>query len=395
MRRALVASVALAFLASLSACGSPGGSTATSTAAVAQGAATAQGTVAVQSQRHVRVLTRNLYLGADVDPLIATVANPGSTQAQLLVAATTFWETVKASDPPTRMAEIAEQIAAEAPDLVGLQEASLWRTAPFGSAAPAEDVAYDFIGLLVAALHARGLDYDVAAAVTNFDAELPVLLDPTKPVDPANPAANLLEVRMTDRDAILARSGTALHVLEASAGNYTARVQLSGLAVPRGWTSVSVKNEGAWFRFVNTHLEVTDESGLFTAVQEAQAKELVALLADEEAPVVVAGDLNSNASGTPSSASYQTMRDAGFGDLWAAVHPADPGLSCCQSELLRDVVPFTQRLDLLLLRGPWAPLDATLLATEPFRAPDGVHVAWGSDHAGVAGSVRPLFAGKR
>ena len=73
----------------------------------------------------VTVMTRNLFLGADLIPLATTA--PGAPFQQ---AAGTLFDGVKATDPDARMKLIAREIADAGPDLVGLQEVSLWRTGP-------------------------------------------------------------------------------------------------------------------------------------------------------------------------------------------------------------------------------------------------------------------------
>jgi hypothetical protein len=65
----------------------------------------------------VRVYTQNLYVGADVDKVIA--APPAQLPAALLQALATF----VATDFPSRAGRIADQIGVQKPDLIGLQEA--------------------------------------------------------------------------------------------------------------------------------------------------------------------------------------------------------------------------------------------------------------------------------
>ena len=94
-------------------------------------------------------MTRNLYLGTDLTPILTAPSQPA-----LFAAVAAAWAQVQSNDFPARAQALADEIAAAEPDLVGLQEAMLFRTdvPPDGPATPAETVAYDFVDLLVAAL---------------------------------------------------------------------------------------------------------------------------------------------------------------------------------------------------------------------------------------------------
>ena len=74
-------------------------------------------------------MTRNLYLGADLTPVLTALAS-GDNNA-IVGAATQTWAAVQATRPPERMAAIADEIAAAGPDMVGLQEVTRWTTYTF------------------------------------------------------------------------------------------------------------------------------------------------------------------------------------------------------------------------------------------------------------------------
>jgi endonuclease/exonuclease/phosphatase family metal-dependent hydrolase len=319
--------------------------------------------VGAASTDRVTVMSRNLFLGTGLEEALgpAPVLDALGTVRRL-------FQEVQASDPPARMARVADEIAAAQPDLVALQEVAIFRTRSVIPGSP-EVVAYDFAELLLAALRARGLAYRVAAQVTNFDATLP---------DDTGRA-----IRFTDRDVTLAREGVATS--EAACASYEASlsIDVGGIlfGVPRGWCSVRAVVGGTEVRFVNTHLEAVARP-----VQEAQARELAALLAADARPAILAGDLNSSADGTTTS-SYATIRGAGFDDAWARLRPGDPGLTCCFPTDLRTPAPLQTRIDVVLFRGPFQPLDAAVIGEEPAdRTASGL---WPSDHAGVVASLDP------
>ena len=335
-------------------------------------------------RKDVKVMTRNLYLGASLTGVI------GARSLQEVVGnGTVAWSIARASDIPGRMQAIADEIAAAQPDLVGLQEVTLWRTQfpsdaqMTGGAPNATTVAYDFLELLLDALAERGEEYVVAATVTNFDAEVPTITagDP-----------RFTDVRLTDRDVILARAD--LETRNAiSEQQFQTRIPLMlggamPVVIPRGWTSVEAKFRGEWFRFVNTHLEVESPAS-FGQVQVAQANELRQLLAAESLPVILVGDINSDALGG-GTASYALLRTAGgFSDAWSDANPEDPGFTSGYDELLRQAFVPRSRIDVILYRngsGSLTPQSATLVGDDPAkRTAAGV---WPSDHLGVIATIR-------
>ena len=172
----------------------------------------------------VTVATQNLYIGADLSPILAAPDLPAA-----LVAASQVFAAVQASHPAARMAAVADEIAKRPPDLVGLQEATLWRSGEFGSVATT--VEFDFVQLLIDAIAARGLSYEVVASTTNVDAQFPV-----------STAVGLREIRVTDREVILGRADSGLQLSNVQTANFQVNVVFPTLLGPftslRGWASV-------------------------------------------------------------------------------------------------------------------------------------------------------------
>ena len=313
--------------------------------------------------RQVTVMTQNLYLGTDLRPIFAA-----TSQAAAFAAAGAGWQQVQANDFPSRAQEIAAEIASAKPDLVGLQEATRYRTdfPPDGPATPAETDAYDFEQILLSALAARGEQYELVASFTGADVEVPTGLPPR------------LDVRFTDRVAILARADERTADLKLSnvqTGTYpttlTLPTVLGPIAAPRGWASVDVKIRGKSFRFVTTHLDAFSP-----LVRNAQAAQLLAGPAATDLPVVVVGDFNSGPGFDPTA--YGTLTSGGLTDMWV-----DGPVTCCHGVDRQDPsVPLTKRIDLVLTRGGFDRVSGDVLDG---RTSTGL---WASDHAGLVETLR-------
>src|SRR5690606_1999991 len=195
-----------------------------------------------------------------------------------------------------------------------------------GTTAPnASDVAYDFLDLLLDALEERGLDYVVAATNENADVELPSTTNGT----------DFTDIRLTDRDVILARAGLETRLLREY--NFdpaiTAVVQVGGVdvAFTRGFSSVGVTKDGVDFTFANAHLEV---GGAAAPAQRAQATYLASRsgLGDTE-PLILVGDFNASPDvevDPTEEDAYDILVDA-FEDAWAELRGSESGYTCCQA----------------------------------------------------------------
>src|SRR6059036_1417136 len=140
--------------------------------------------------RLVTVMTQNVYGGVDAEIFAVPTA---TSFLDLLVKVVAVYQGYFARNFPERAAAIAAEIQRVQPDLIAPQEALLVRTQypADGPATAATSVALDYAQILLDALAARGLKYEVVAQATGFDAELPSALG--------------FDVRHTDREVILAR----------------------------------------------------------------------------------------------------------------------------------------------------------------------------------------------
>lgn len=352
-------------------------------AACSNGAPPAVGTVEEAFQTDALVLrppasittmTRNVYLGADIDRVLGV-----SSPADIPGVVAGVWATVQATDFPERARALAWEVAITRPDVVSLQEVGLWRTGPgdscAGGTAPATDVVYDYLALLQAELERRGARYVVASSLVNFDGELCGFVD-----------GAFTDVRYTDRDAMLVRAD--LPVANSASGHYAAAVSLLvggavPITIPRGWVAADVQVGTRWVHAVGTHLEVESPPS-FGAVQELQAAELSGMLAAETGPVLLAGDFNSAADGS-TTATYADLVAAGYRDPWPALRPSTDGFTCCFEESLRSGT-LTTRIDLTLARNGPEPWFTFRVGSRPWeRTRSGL---WPSDHAGVVAVFR-------
>jgi endonuclease/exonuclease/phosphatase family metal-dependent hydrolase len=321
----------------------------------------------------VTVMTRNLYLGTGLDDLVGV-----SSEAELVAAVDAAWANVVANDFPARAGALAEEIAAARPDVLGLQEVTLWRDQTPGDlgthpAPNAGHVVLDQLAVLRSALSARGTPYTAVATSTNADLE----------VARHGTDGDLVDVRITDRDVLLVRSDLADRSGNPDHGHFTDVRELPSwpraISNVRGWASVDYSPDGGTtVRILTTHLEVSGPRA--GRIQERQAAEAVRLVAASPHPVIVLGDLNSPADGsaTDTHARLTEVLD----DAWASARPGEPGSTCCQTELLDDAVGRADvRLDLVLVPQGWPVAGAARTGATPFRSAPAP--LWASDHAGL------------
>jgi endonuclease/exonuclease/phosphatase family metal-dependent hydrolase len=315
----------------------------------------------------VRVMTRNLYLGANLDRIVQAKSAP-----EAFKAVEEGWADVQANIFPVRARAIAREIATAKPDFVGFQEVSLYRTqtpADF-TVTRATVLALDYVRELNKALAARKLRYRFVGISSATDAELPA----------GDPPA--LDIRLNIRDALLVRVDKKIKVKRVRTGLYATTTPLFGgfVIAKRGWVMADVTISGRTFRVIDTHLESFND-----ASQIAQGQELAAGPARSSLPTVLLGDLNSRADGT-GTPTYRNLLAAGFRDAWPQAHPNDIGLTCCHGDDLRELGgPFYSRIDYVLLRNGFRATAAGILGED---SQDRVSGLWPSDHAGVWARLR-------
>jgi endonuclease/exonuclease/phosphatase family metal-dependent hydrolase len=385
-------------------------------------------------EARLTVMSRNLYLGAEITGLVAAT---GPVEA--VEEANRIWATVQATRFPERAEAIAREVDQAEPDVLALQEVTLWRLGPAeactaeGPVTPsAGDVAYDFLALLLGSLEKRGLHYEVAAQVTSMDAELCI--------GDLSDLATLRDLRYTDREVILVRRGVewrdptlppaqplpgfvpapvppgpgdrngALYAVSLGTEiPATAFFTVGGGEEPvfswRGWTAVEVERGGRWIRVFETHVEDTlpmpPESGLqpwfFQALQDAQLVAIVDAVYLDPAttlPTVVLGDFNAYVEpADPAPPTYAFLTGGPFPldpaldgisplqDAWTALHPCDWGFTWGFDQNLRGGA-LTTRLDLVLATPEITP--RSIVRTGVHERVRGLHP---SDHTGLVATL--------
>jgi endonuclease/exonuclease/phosphatase family metal-dependent hydrolase len=317
---------------------------------------------------HVRVMTRNVYVGADVDPIVEAAA-AGASIEEIAGLVNVAFETLVLTNYPERAGAFADEIKRHRPHLVGLQEISTIEAGP---------IALDFLQILLDELAARNLDYRVAGIVNNIDAMIP-----------GGPAGL---VRLADFDVVLARGD--VEITNVQEQNYWAGLafELGGvpLNINRGWVAVDAKIGKGSYRFFNTHLEPA-----VPEIQLLQVAELMDTISNVNIPAILVGDLNTWADGSGTS-TYGMLKEAGYVDIWEKrVGRYETGLTCCHVyDLMNPTQEFDRRIDFILVKNAQyashrfaiGPARAWVVGDEPRdRTPSGL---WPSDHAGLVAQFR-------
>ena len=343
----------------------------------------------------VKVMTRNIFLGADLGPAL----NAGNAQ-EFVAANGAILREVDQTDFPRRAIGLAREIKQKKPDLIGLQEGAWWRTNPTpGAPAQGPDGQftattdkYNFLQILLDALEDRGLNYKIGVEKVEFDFEAPADYDGNPGT---GPAGGEIQGRLTMRDVILVNKDSKVKakLKKPQSGTYSSLFTptISGIEVPvtRGWTAGDVtvkkgkgKNEvKRKFRFVNTHFEAFDDETQVPSIRAQQATEVVNGPASKKRTIML-GDFNSDVPGVQpgDQQAFQVILDAGF----KRRATSDP-LSCCVSNLFTSPPSeFDHQVDhIVSTMGKKAKLvNSSVTGLEQ------VNGIYDSDHAGVFSKLK-------
>ena len=375
----------------------------------------APASVAKAESPQVTVMTRNLYLGADVGVAMELIPN-------LSAAAQFMWDQVKATDFNKRAPKLAAEVIAERPDVIGIQEATIWYCKK--SAWSKRTEVFNFTEQFLAAIKAQGQDYvlaskdGVTALNTGYSiAAIPFVTmvnDPEtfQPLFGQDKAACGFEIA----DALVIRGDLSGKVLAVGNTEYEASYTVvpTIMTIYRGYSWADIEIGNTPVRFVTTHLEsLWDENKVPNAAKQAQ--QLITDLKETRNPIVIMGDFNSdprdprisddpNVGGQPAASkscpaggsecsAYRLMFEAGFKDVgpdsldprnntWgmnALLTGPDPD-RLKYSQQLGNFAGYSDRLDYVFVKNGAVPLVSRIIGATP---PNNLN----SDHAGVVSLI--------
>jgi endonuclease/exonuclease/phosphatase family metal-dependent hydrolase len=376
------------------------------------GAADAKGK---KNGHQLTVMSRNLYLGADLSPALNSTDVNGAVDAAFQIEQ----QVHRTKFPSVRAALLAKEILKQKPDVVGLQEAAWWRTGPYDlgavtsgpKATQTDPEGGDFLTDLLTQLNksskkgkkgsagaakkkASSTQYRIAVVKPEFDFELPV-----------NQGTGGLTVcpaqchneRLTMRDAILVRKGVKTSSATSGTFNTLLRVKVGGVLnvdVTRGWAATDVKLNGRKVHVVDSHFEAFDSAASNTGsdgqtypkggIREAQAKQLIGPggPAISKLPTLLIGDFNSDSpvhgdQVDPGDAlAYRALLAGG----WSERAFTPPPFGCCIADAnLSDPsnAGVTHRVDHIMSNNKKIKFQKGGLTTTYANG------LWSSDHYGV------------
>ena len=289
------------------------------------------------------IMSRNLYIGADLLPLFA-----GGFQA--IQNTGIVLDNAIDSEFPRRARGIAWEIKKIDPDIIALQEVITLKTGeqnfnPFTNEieVDANCTELNFLDILMEALNENNLTYKVAVKSLNADIEL---TDFTK------------DIRLTDYDVILVKedmnvTGNSTTVFDA---NLSIDESLPALAVTRSYSRIDLtfdKNGTAVDLYIfNTHMEVPENETNFT-IQIAQGQQLVdeiSLLQLGTIPIIIIGDINSGPN-VSDNTTYKYFLDNNYTDSWLD-NRTDSGYTCCYVLESDDINNTYERIDHVFYWNP-------------------------------------------
>lgn len=375
----------------------------------------------------VTVLSRNLYLGADVGVALELIPD-------FPAAAQFMWDQVKRTDFPTRVEKLADEAASEQPDLIGIQEATTWYCKK--NIWSKKVAVFDFLADFVAATKETSTSYSIAkfndevAFNPGYSiAAIPYLTKVEDPdLFPSLFGSTSAACGFTIGDAILVRDDVAANIKQVGNSEYDATYSIvpTVMTIYRGYTWVDYQINDSLVRVISTHLEsIWDENKVPNSA--LQATQLVQDLKTAKMPLIVMGDFNADfrdprpvgaanpglqpvvsqtcpKPGATECNAFATMIEAGFKNAspdaqdpkyfsWGAaalLNGPDP-LRVESAKEFGNQYGFTDRLDYVFTKNVYATVTSKMIGN---IYPDGKSVwdcgnekCFASDHAGVVSTI--------
>jgi endonuclease/exonuclease/phosphatase family metal-dependent hydrolase len=361
----------------------------------------------------VTVMSRNIYLGADVGRALELIPN-------LPAAAQYMWDQVKQTDFSKRAKILATEIKQSSPDVIGLQEATIWYCKKYPWSKKVE--VFNFTEQLLDALDGR---YELASKDGIRALNPGFSINPIPFLTKVNDEQTFKEVFGSSSaacgfetgDALLVKKSDNLEVIEAGNSEYEASYSIvpTIMTIYRGYSWADIKVKGVPTRFVTTHLEsLWDDNKVPNSAK--QAMQLVNDLSNTKMPVIVMGDFNSdprdprskdqpNPGEQPIQSqacqanaitcnAYLIMSQAGYKD--AGPDSLDPknytwGMNALltgadtkrlvAAKSMGNEYGFTDRLDYIFSKNGTVSVASEIIGTQG---------EYGSDHAGVVATIALL-----
>jgi len=362
------------------------------------------------SKEKIKVMTHNLYLGADIFRVVEAAQNSGPENSLAIpMAVTEVFKSLQYANFVERAEAIADEIQKNMSHLIGLQEVSTILKGEeypaFSREIPAKGVVYEYINILMDVLAKRKLDYKIAATSTNADLELPMLTGITTEPGGVTPIPLFCNVRVVDHDVILVREKVETGNILAWNFSNNAEVTINNQSFEftQGFVAIDAIINGKAYYFVNIHLMVGGDPGSDAAfLQASQMQELLQVLRSDNRhlPTILLGDFNSSPEDSPSYSEtynlsivppYMQAEKMGYIDVWKRQYKwQDAGYACCFNHTVDDPdAELYERIDhiFLLPRGKLIEnIRARVIGDDEFgMTPNGL---WASHHTGVVGRIK-------
>jgi endonuclease/exonuclease/phosphatase family metal-dependent hydrolase len=352
------------------------------------------------------VMSRNIYLGADVGVALELIPN-------MPAAAQFMWDQVNKNDFSKRSFALAAEIQAYKPDVIGLQEATIWYCKKNAWSKKIE--VFNFTDQLLQAL---GGDYVLASKDGKTAFNLGYSINPIPFLTIVKDPERFQKIFGQDKascgfqigDALAIKKELAQQVINVGNTEYEASYSIvpTLMTIYRGYTWADINIANIPVRFVTTHLEsIWDENKVPNAAK--QVTQLIKDVKETNMPLVIVGDFNSDPrdprpanaanpglqptaskecpAGSSKCNAYRLMKEAGFSD--AGPDASDPttytwGMNALltgpdpdrlkAAQAMGNEYGFTDRLDYIFTKNG---IDVTTSQIIGFKAP------YATDHAGV------------